>query len=159
MITYVLGFAFDPDLRIALIKKDRPADMAGLWNGIGGKVETGEAPIDAMVREFTEECGVITTPEHWQHYATLRDTRSGYQILCFVTVITPESLDCVRTMESEEVKVFTREQLAEKTAVEVMPNLSWLMPMALSLADRDIPVMIDCGSREVLAHNPLFLAA
>lgn len=31
---------------------------AGRWNGFGGKVETGETPFDAAIREVQEEIGV-----------------------------------------------------------------------------------------------------
>ena len=45
--------------------------QAGLLNGIGGKIEDGEAPIEALVREFAEETGVQTSAEEWSaivHY-------------------------------------------------------------------------------------------
>lgn len=34
---------------------------AGLWNGAGGKVEYGEKPDQAMVREAQEELGITPT--------------------------------------------------------------------------------------------------
>ena len=42
---------------------------AGLWNGIGGKVETGESTETAMIRECQEEVGV--TPEDYRKIARL----------------------------------------------------------------------------------------
>lgn len=53
---YVLGFLFSEDgSRVLLIWKNRPAWQAGKLNGIGGKIEDGEQPLDAMKREFVEE--------------------------------------------------------------------------------------------------------
>lgn len=35
------------------------------WNGLGGKLELGESPLDAAVREFKEESGIETQIEQW----------------------------------------------------------------------------------------------
>lgn len=89
---YVLGFAFSPGNHyVALIEKQRPAWQAGKWNGIGGKVEVGEAPIDAMVREFREEAGAAITADRWREFLVLSGTESQvperagdtYRIHCF----------------------------------------------------------------------------
>lgn len=42
---------------------------AGKWNGVGGKLETGESLEDALVRECIEEIGV--TPTSWTAVAEL----------------------------------------------------------------------------------------
>ena len=52
---YVLGFMFSPDMeRILLMRKNRPEFQAGKFNGIGGKIEGTETPLQAMIREFEE---------------------------------------------------------------------------------------------------------
>lgn len=59
MTDYVLSFVFDPDVkRVLLILKNRPAALAGNWNGIGGKIEPGEDPTAAAIRELEEEAGI-----------------------------------------------------------------------------------------------------
>ena len=51
MNNYVLGFAFNKNFReVLLILKNKPQWQKGLYNGIGGKIEEGELPIEAMVR-------------------------------------------------------------------------------------------------------------
>src|SRR5439155_26466068 len=70
---YVCGFLFSPDRgRVVLIRKRRPAWQAGKLNGVGGKLEAGETPIDAMRREFREEAAVDV--HDWQHVLTLTGT-------------------------------------------------------------------------------------
>ncbi len=56
-----LAYLFKED-KILLGMKKR-AFGEGKWNGYGGKVEKGELPIDAVLREIEEECGVIIQKE------------------------------------------------------------------------------------------------
>jgi len=53
-----LCFLFNSHSEILLIYKKRGFGV-GKWNGVGGKVEVGEQPIDAAKREVMEEVGVI----------------------------------------------------------------------------------------------------
>jgi 8-oxo-dGTP diphosphatase len=50
----------DPDGRVLLAQRPAGKSMAGLWEFPGGKVETGETPEDALVRELHEELGIET---------------------------------------------------------------------------------------------------
>ena len=69
---YVCGFLFSPDRsRVLLIRKRRPAWQAGRLNGVGGKVEAGEALYHAMRREFREEAGLDLPESQWAHAITL----------------------------------------------------------------------------------------
>lgn len=79
---YVLGLAFDADARhVLLIRKARPTWMAGRLNGVGGKIEPGEAPMQAMVREFREETGLDTTPAYWTAFARIE--APTYRVHCY----------------------------------------------------------------------------
>ena len=50
----------DPDNRVLLAKRPEGKSMAGLWEFPGGKVEEGETPEAALIRELFEELGVET---------------------------------------------------------------------------------------------------
>ncbi|WP_298905359.1 8-oxo-dGTP diphosphatase MutT [uncultured Aliiroseovarius sp.] len=50
----------DPDGRILLAQRPEGKSMAGLWEFPGGKVEQGETPEAALVRELHEELGIET---------------------------------------------------------------------------------------------------
>jgi 8-oxo-dGTP pyrophosphatase MutT (NUDIX family) len=53
---YVLGFVFDYGFHhVLLICKTSPEWQAGRLNGLGGKIEPGESPLQAMDRELREE--------------------------------------------------------------------------------------------------------
>ncbi len=48
----------DPDGRILLAKRPEGKTLAGLWEFPGGKVEQGERPEAALIRELKEELGI-----------------------------------------------------------------------------------------------------
>lgn len=50
----------DVDGRVLLAQRPAGKEMAGLWEFPGGKVETGETPEAALVRELREELGIET---------------------------------------------------------------------------------------------------
>lgn len=50
----------DPDGRVLLAQRPIGKSMAGLWEFPGGKVEQGETPEAALIRELEEELGINT---------------------------------------------------------------------------------------------------
>ncbi len=50
----------DPDGRVLLAQRPEGKSMAGLWEFPGGKVEPGETPEYALIRELEEELGINT---------------------------------------------------------------------------------------------------
>jgi 8-oxo-dGTP diphosphatase len=50
----------DPDGRVLLAERPAGKPMAGLWEFPGGKVEPGETPEAALIRELEEELGIAT---------------------------------------------------------------------------------------------------
>lgn len=125
MKEYVVGFIFDTIRQnVLLLLKDRPAWQAGKYNGVGGSSEPGESPVETMRREAWEEVGLM--PCNWRHYATLTDAR-GWAVHFFSATIV--DLASASQRESEVPQAFPVNQLPRN----VMPNLRWLIPMALSL--------------------------
>ena len=50
----------DVDGRVLLAQRPEGKKLAGMWEFPGGKVETGERPEAALIRELDEELGVTT---------------------------------------------------------------------------------------------------
>ncbi len=133
---YVCGFLFfksvDIDTKenppvpptersVLLILKDRPTWQAGLYNGIGGKVEKGEARFDAMVRECHEECGLAI--KDWEYFCLMQG--DGYVVHFYKAF-----RDIVSPWEQK-----TTESLAAFPVSALPKNLinsnRYLIPMAL----------------------------
>jgi len=98
MIKYALGFLFSKDKeKVVLIKKTKPEWQAGFLNGVGGKVEQGETYVEAMIREFEEETGVVFTD--WHHGCSM-DGNGIYEAEVFYGF---GDISKCRTVEEEEI--------------------------------------------------------
>lgn len=51
----------DVDGRVLMAQRPEGKSMAGLWEFPGGKVEPGESPEAALIRELREELGIETS--------------------------------------------------------------------------------------------------
>ncbi len=118
---YACGLLFSLDRsRVLLIRKRRPAWQAGKLNGIGGKLEAGETPLDAMRREFREEAALDIAD--WQQILTLtgRDWQ-GHFFRAFGPI------EEARTVTDEALEIHPTRPLPHDT----IPNLHWMIPLLL----------------------------
>lgn len=137
MQEYVLGFAFSTSgLSVALVMKDRPEWMKGKFNGIGGKIDPGEEPSDAMEREFFEETGVRVPARFapgyegplWIKRGEFEGSCGTYRVHVFSCLL-PNIHDC-RTQpgETERISVLG---VGHLPTYPCMRNLTWLIPICL----------------------------
>ncbi len=61
----VVGAAIIRDGRVLAARRTAPPEAAGRWEFPGGKVEPGEDPDDALVREISEELGLTVAVTRW----------------------------------------------------------------------------------------------
>jgi 8-oxo-dGTP diphosphatase len=60
-IVYVVAVALvDRDGRVLLAQRPEGKNLAGMWEFPGGKIEKGETPEAALIRELKEELGIDT---------------------------------------------------------------------------------------------------
>ncbi len=124
---YVAGLLFSPDQKqVVILKKARPAWQAGRYNAVGGKIEIGETPLEAMQREFHEETGVQVSS--WEEFAFLEASewecnffRSWGDVSKCTTQDPEEPIEIALT---DEVKLMKPEQ--------VISNVPWLTSLALN---------------------------
>jgi 8-oxo-dGTP diphosphatase len=63
-VTLVVAAALiDPDGRVLIAERPPGKAMAGLWEFPGGKIEPGEMPETALIRELREELGITVKPD------------------------------------------------------------------------------------------------
>lgn len=119
----VAGFLFNQWTNtVLLIEKQKPDWQAGRLNAVGGKIESGESARAAMKREFYEETGIDAYA--WRPFCFLHHTEYAWSVQFFMMFGMPE--DAVQR-ERECPVVVEVNNLPDN----VIPNLRWLIPMAL----------------------------
>lgn len=138
MTRYVTGFAFSEDrTKVVLIQKTKPEWQAGKLNGVGGKVEDNESPGEAMVREFKEETGIETTVDSWIDICSIEG--KDFQVNFFSRF--DNDMFEAKTTTEEIVAVYDVEYAYEVPELYI-PNLTWLIPMALDDNSGRVSVLI-----------------
>ncbi len=124
---YVAGFMFSPDFEnVILIEKEKPEWQKGKYNAIGGKIEAGETPKAAMVREFYEEAFISTKEEDWRPLCIIGDEK--YDVYFFFC--SSENWRDHITRETEEVFNVRVDDL-HIIRFQLIENLNWLIPMCI----------------------------
>ncbi|MCW2816235.1 MAG: (deoxy)nucleoside triphosphate pyrophosphohydrolase [Nocardioides sp.] len=86
----VVGAAVLREGRLLACRRTWPAEAAGRWELPGGKVEPGESPDQALVREIAEELGVAVEVTGWlDGAAPIRERLELRVATCTVAVWTP----------------------------------------------------------------------
>lgn len=131
---YVLGFCFmGGGSEVVLIRKNKPAWQKGMLNGVGGKIEPGENAMEAMFREWREETGTHLT--NWHRFVTM--DFSGAVVHVFKCCL--EGFLEVKSPTTEPVYIFRVSDVLGGKLPRVIPNLKWLIPMALHDSNVDHP--------------------
>jgi len=62
LLLVVAAALIDMDNRVLLAQRPKGKQLEGLWEFPGGKLDAGEGPEEALIRELREELGVTVKP-------------------------------------------------------------------------------------------------
>ena len=124
----VVGAALFDGGRLLAARRSAPPELAGRWELPGGKVEQGEAPDAALVRELREELGVdaeavARVPGEWP-------LKSPYVLQVWTARLLPGSADPKPLQDHDELRWLT-------------PHELWDVPWL----DQDVPAVRELAAR------------
>jgi len=124
----VVGAALFDGGRLLAARRSAPPELAGRWELPGGKVEQGETPDAALVRELREELGVdaeavARVPGEWP-------LKPPYVLQVWTARLLPGSADPKPLQDHDELRLLTRDELWD---------VPWL--------DQDIPAVRELTAR------------
>jgi 8-oxo-dGTP diphosphatase len=117
--------------RLLAARRSAPPDLAGRWELPGGKVEPGETPERALVRELCEELGVDTmalerVPGEWP-------LKPGYVLVVWAARLLPGSAEPEPLQDHDELRWLAPEEIwdvdwLDQDVPAVKSALPWLDP-------------------------------
>lgn len=135
---YVLVFAHEGreddfvGTQVLLVLKNRPSWQSGFLNLVGGKIEDGETPEDAAVRELEEETGykpssVSSSSTDIKQLGKIEGKEE--EILCFKIDVDRSKPPKPREGETEVARWFPWRWV--KSDKRLMPNLRIIIPFMI----------------------------
>ena len=103
---------FDIDGRVLIAQRPEGKSMAGLWEFPGGKVEAGETPEQALIRELREEIAVDTVESCLAPFTFASHTYDDFHLLMPLFVCRKWT-GTVTPMEGQKIKWVMPAQLRD----------------------------------------------
>ena len=142
----VVGAAILRDGRVLAARRTTPPEAAGRWEFPGGKVEPGETPDHALVREIREELGCVVAVTGWLPGAAAIGTT--HELTVALAVL---HAGAPAPVEHDEVRWLSVTELAEVDWLE--PDRPFLGPLARAMMGGVRAIFFDeDGARAVAAR-------
>lgn len=81
LVLVVAGALIDPDGRVLVAQRPAGKQMGGLWEFPGGKVEPGETPEQALIRELSEELAIAVKEPCLAPFSFASHSYEGFHLL------------------------------------------------------------------------------
>lgn len=104
---------FDSTGRVLITQRPDNKSLGGLWEFPGGKVEPGEAPEQALVRELKEELDLNVEPDALDPYAFASHAYADFHLLMPLYILTrwqgtpiphPQAAQAVKWVKPQELR-------------------------------------------------------
>lgn len=100
MLKYTICFIKRGE-KILLLNREKSAWM-GVWNGVGGKIEANETPIESVLREVKEETGITLMNAEYKGKVTWTDGSTYFGGMYAYIAELPESYEYHTPIKVEE---------------------------------------------------------
>ena len=156
---YTVCFLFSPDMDEVLLQKKNRTDFAGLYNGVGGKLEPGEKPEQCAIREIKEETGIdkilsltwlgtLSLPHNCDTHENSMNPEDPSCILYFYAGIIPDKSDINPPAGAEELMLVPLHAVFENN--DRQDGTEPVIPIA---GDGDVEYFIRRGINQLLAAS------
>ena len=156
MYTYTLAFVYYNDQCLVVNRKKSP--WLGMWNGLGGKIQAGETPIESIQRELFEEMGMHFPLEAIKEAGILTwdDFKAdGHGIYLFV-VKQNTPFDNLYPYDTEEgiLDVKPIDWLIDDQNLGVAPNIKYFLK-PIMMSPQHVHCHFEAGQLKTVTLNPL----
>lgn len=116
----------DADNRVLIAKRPPGKAMAGLWEFPGGKVQSGETPEEALIRELREELAIELCDQCMAPYVFASHTYDDFHLLMPLYISRTWDGE-IEAKEGQELKWVRAMRLADYEMPEAdLPLIPWL---------------------------------
>ncbi len=120
---YVVGIIFDDQNNVLLINKLRPDTQKGMLNGIGGKIEKNETPIEAIIRECKEETNLNI--KRWKLFDEMKF--DDVEIYFYYSKVTNKKILKYKSLTDEQLELCDINNLPTNTMNDIKQKILFIV--------------------------------
>ena len=126
LVVVAAAALIDADNRVLIAKRPPGKPMAGLWEFPGGKVQAGETPEQALIRELHEELGIELCDDCMAPYVFASHTYHDFHLL-MPLYISRRWEGEITAKEGQQLKWVRAVRLSDYAMPEAdLPLIPWL---------------------------------